>query len=35
MCMYYRASDEVAVENKYLPPRIDDLFDQLRGACVL
>jgi hypothetical protein len=32
--MYYHALNEVTVENKYLQPRIDDLFDQLRGACV-
>jgi hypothetical protein len=30
----YRALNEVTVKNKYLLPRIDDLFDQLRGACV-
>jgi hypothetical protein len=34
MCVYYRALNEVIVENKYPLPRIDDLFDQLRGACV-
>jgi hypothetical protein len=34
MCVYYRALNEVTVENKYLLLRIDDLFDQLRGACV-
>jgi hypothetical protein len=34
MCMYYRALNEVIVENKYPLPRIDDLFDQLCGACV-
>jgi hypothetical protein len=28
-------TDEVTVKNKYLLPRIDDLFNQLRGACVL
>jgi hypothetical protein len=33
-CMYYRAVNEVTVENKYPLPRIDDLFDQLHGACV-
>jgi hypothetical protein len=25
----------VTIKNKYLLPRIDDLFDQLRGTCVL
>jgi hypothetical protein len=34
MCMYYRALTEVTIENKYPPPRIDDLFDQLHGAHV-
>jgi hypothetical protein len=34
MCMYYRALIEVTIENKYPPPRIDDLFDQLHGAHV-
>jgi hypothetical protein len=34
MCMYYRALNEVTVKNKYPPPRIHDLFDQLHGACV-
>jgi hypothetical protein len=26
MCMYYHALNKVAIENKYPPPRIDDLF---------
>jgi hypothetical protein len=30
----YRALNEVTVNNKYLLPRIDDLFDQLKGANV-
>jgi hypothetical protein len=34
LCMDYRALNEVTVKNKYPLPRIDDLFDQLRGACV-
>jgi hypothetical protein len=34
MCMDYRALNEVTVKNKYPLPMIDDLFDQLRGACV-
>jgi hypothetical protein len=34
MCMYYRALNEVTIENKYPLPRIDDLFDQLCGVCV-
>jgi hypothetical protein len=34
LCVYYHALDEVTVKNKYLLPRIDDLFDQLYGAYV-
>jgi hypothetical protein len=34
LCMDYRALNEVTVKNKYPLPRIDDLFDQLCGACV-
>jgi hypothetical protein len=34
MCLYYRALNEITVENNYPLPRIDDLFDQLRGVCV-
>jgi hypothetical protein len=30
----YRALNEVTVKNKYSLPRIDDMFDQLHGACV-
>jgi hypothetical protein len=30
----YRALNEVTVKNKYPLARIDDLFDQLCGACV-
>jgi hypothetical protein len=32
--MDYRALNEVTIKNKYPLPRIDDLFNQLRGACV-
>jgi hypothetical protein len=32
LCVDYRALTEVTVKNKYLSPRIDDLFDQLKGA---
>jgi hypothetical protein len=31
----YRALNEVTIKNKYSLPRIDDLFNQLCGACVL
>jgi hypothetical protein len=34
MCVNYHALNEVTVENKYPLPRIDDMFDQLHGACV-
>jgi hypothetical protein len=34
LCVDYRALNEVTVKNMYPPPRIDDLFDQLCGACV-
>jgi hypothetical protein len=29
LCMDYRALNDVTIKNKYLLPRIDDLFDQL------
>jgi hypothetical protein len=32
LCVDYRALNEVTIKNKYLLPRIDDLFDQLRGV---
>jgi hypothetical protein len=34
MCVDYRALNEVTIKNKYSLPRIDVLFDQLRGTCV-
>jgi hypothetical protein len=34
LCMDYCALNEVTIKNKYQLPRIDDLFDQLLGACV-
>jgi hypothetical protein len=34
LCMDYHVINEVIVKNKYPLPRIDDLFDQLRCACV-
>jgi hypothetical protein len=33
LCVNYHTLNEVTVKNKYPLPRIDDLFDQLRGAC--
>jgi hypothetical protein len=34
LCTDYRALNEVIIKNKYLLPRIDDLFDQHRGVCM-
>jgi hypothetical protein len=34
LCLDYRALNEVIVKNKNPLPRIEDLFDQLHGACV-
>jgi hypothetical protein len=34
MCIDYRSLNEVTIKNKYPLPRIEDLFDQLRGASV-
>jgi hypothetical protein len=34
MCVDYWSLNEVIIKDKYPLPRIDDLFDQLRGACV-
>jgi hypothetical protein len=34
LCVDYLALNEVTIKNKYLLPRIDDLFDQLHCACV-
>jgi hypothetical protein len=34
LCVDYLALNEVTVKNKYPLTKIDDLFDQLRGACV-
>ncbi|GJU25249.1 putative reverse transcriptase domain-containing protein [Tanacetum coccineum] len=33
MCIDYRELNKLTVKNRYPLPRIDDLFDQLRGAC--
>jgi hypothetical protein len=34
MCVDYRSLNEVTIKNKYLIPRIEDLFDQIKGASV-
>ncbi|KAL5560612.1 hypothetical protein UlMin_036823 [Ulmus minor] len=34
MCIDYRGLNKVTIKNKYPLPRIDDLFDQLKGAVV-
>jgi hypothetical protein len=34
MCADYRSLNEFTIKNKYPLHRIDDLFDQLKGACV-
>jgi hypothetical protein len=34
LCMDYRTLNEVTVKNRYPLHRIDDLFDELCGACV-
>jgi hypothetical protein len=33
-CVDYHSLNEVTINNKYPLPRIDDLFDQLKGACI-
>jgi hypothetical protein len=34
LCVDYHALNEVTIKNKYPLPRIDDMFDQLCGACL-
>jgi hypothetical protein len=34
MCVDYRSLNEVTTKNKYSLPRIEDLFDQMKGAGV-
>ena len=34
LCVDYRQLNKVTIKNKYPLPRIDDLIDQLVGACV-
>ena len=35
MCIDYRQLNKVTIKNKYPLPRIDDLFDQLKGSSFL
>ncbi|GJU85175.1 putative reverse transcriptase domain-containing protein [Tanacetum coccineum] len=35
MCIDHRELKKLTIKNRYLLPRIDDLFDQLRGACLV
>ena len=34
LCIDYRQLNKLTVKNKYMLPRIDDLFDQLKGASI-
>jgi hypothetical protein len=34
ICVDYRSLNDVTIKNKYPLPRIEDLFDQMRGAKV-
>ena len=34
LCINYRELNKVTMRNKYPLPQINDLFDQLQGACV-
>jgi hypothetical protein len=34
MCVDYRSLNDVTIKNKYPLPRIEDLFDHMRGARV-
>jgi hypothetical protein len=34
LCIDYKQLNKMTIKNKYLLPRIDDLFDQLRGATI-
>jgi hypothetical protein len=34
MCVDYRSQNEMTIKNNYPLPRIEDLFNQMKGACV-
>ena len=34
LCIDYRQLNKLIIKNKYPLPRIDDLFDQLKGASI-
>ena len=34
LCFDYRQLNKLTIKNKYLLPKIDDLFDQLKGASI-
>ena len=34
LCIHYRQLNKLTVKNKYPLPRIDDLFDQLKGVSI-
>jgi hypothetical protein len=34
MCVDYKSLNKVTIKNKYLLPRIEDLFDQMTGATI-
>ena len=34
LCIDYRQLNKAMIKNQYLLPRIDDLFDQMKGATV-
>ena len=34
LCIDYRQLNKLTVKNKYLLPKIDDLFDQMKGASI-